>query len=217
MQLARWVEIAREAGIDLPVRVGVVTVHGMRTTGKWQKDITPALFDAEIRPVHVDFGYRMIPKVNDVVDQILDAHQQHQSRGVKRISGIGHSLGSLAIGRALERHPSLQFHRLILWGCILPCDFRWSHVRKHQQLETVLHERCCRDPWPRVAKYAFRHLEAGDSGRRGFSEPAGLVWDMHYEKTGHSNLGTAMHCEKVWVPFLVEGKSPPGMSLSSSI
>lgn len=210
MRLSRWVEVTQSSGGEPPVRLAVITVHGMKTTGGWQKEITGALFDADIRPAHIDFGFRLIPSVDDVIAKMLDAEKVQRAKGIARVSVIAHSLGSLAAGRALEEHPSLTLDRLILWGSILPRDFPWPQVERHRQVASVLHEWCPKDPWPGRARLLFAPVGAGDSGSRGFRSPAAVVHEMAYEKTGHSNLGTEQHCVRTWIPFLTHGHLPPG-------
>jgi pimeloyl-ACP methyl ester carboxylesterase len=182
----------------------------MKTTGKWQKDISGSLFDADIRPEHADYGYRITTHTADVVQQILDKEAIHRAKGVRLIAAIGHSLGSFALGSAIRQHPGLQFQRVILWGCVLERDFPWSRVTA--QIEEVLHEACPADPWPKLAR-RLPLFGGGDAGSTGFTDCGGIVREVHYDKSGHSNLGTALHCERTWVPFLLRGELPTGAAL----
>lgn len=197
-------------------RHAVITIHGMRTTGAWQKALTPIFQDNFIRHIPVDYDYRVASvcwpmttsTISKVVDKVVAATEEHRLHCEAPPSVIAHSFGSLSIGRALKVRPSLTLTRAILFGCILPRDYPWSRIMDNGQIQSVLHEIGGEDPWP---KTPFRRLivGSGSAGRDGFLDLAdGRVVERKNEWTAHSDLQSAPTYRKVWIPFLVSGSLP---------
>ena len=205
---------AEKRGAKAQYRGTVVTVHGMKTRGVWQKDISPVLQDAALRHHPVDYGYLLfgvlLPRIQDAVaNKIVRAIDEQQHAVPSGPHGvIAHSFGTLCLGRALQRNPSLRLGRICLFGAIMPRDFPWQVIKKHAQYESVLNETCGRDPWPRTAAKYLSWAGAGASGCDGFLEEGASVYECPYTWTGHSRLGTKLHCENTWLPFLLDGSRP---------
>lgn len=215
MKLNHYNSCAEQLGTPPQYRGSVVTVHGMTTRGAWQKRISSALQDAALRHEPLDYGYLLLgvlsPWVQDAVANRIIAAVTRQQRAVPDgpHGAIAHSFGTLCLGRALKRNPSLRLGRICLWGAILPTDFPWSMLRNRAQYDSVLNETCDQDPWPRRAARYLGWAGAGASGCDGFSRQPPSVHDCHYDWTGHSQLGTPLHCTQTWLPFLLRGVLPP--------
>lgn len=213
MKLNDYNKSAERVGGAPQYRGAVVTVHGMYTHGPWQKNITPILQDAAVRHRPVDYGFTVCralwPRTrDDVAGKIIDAVQeQRQVVPNLRPGIIAHSFGTLCLGWALEGNPSLKVERICLFGTILRRRFPWPQLEKHEQYEAVLNETCHKDPWPKIARYVF--CNAGESGCYGFLDKGTFVHDCPYDSTGHSNLGSALHCQETWLPFILDGRLPP--------
>ena len=208
MRAASYIGAARRVG-NPRYRKAVITVHGLKTTGAWQKVVNAPLSDADIRHIPVDYGYRLLPgSTHRVLRRIMHAYDDHRAHDDRlRISVIAHSFGTLGFGRTLQRQPAIRFERAILYGSVLPKDFDWSNVREEEQVRKVLHETCPSD-WIVYCAGLLPH--AGSSGCTGFTDLAdGLVEQRTYSYTGHAALGTVLHCEKVWIPFLLNGTLTP--------
>lgn len=179
------------AGIRRP-RV-VVTIHGIRTHGEWQKKITPYLARHGLVPYHIDFGWfsvlrflipwtraRQLKSIRDELRELVDKVR------VRRISIIAHSFGTWLAMESLRRdNGALQFDRVVLTGSILPCDFDWqSVISKKKWVIAVRNERATSDWVVRLARLAacpplrwFSRLEAGDSGREEFTQKLPALLD----------------------------------------
>lgn len=207
MKLEEYNRIAESIHGGLPdYRGAVITVHGMNTWGPWQKHISPVLQDHSIRHIPVDYGYRILrvvrPLTNGliqlVVERIVAAYANHQQLGLQP-AAIGHSFGTLCIGRALQWTPELILPRIVTFGSILPCEFPWGRLLELGQVGRILNETCQQDPWPRRAPLFIS--DSGTSGCDGFpAEP--FIDQREYDWTDHSRLATEMHCRRVWIPFI---------------
>jgi len=114
----------------------VVTIHGIRTYGKWQKEITPFLASHGLVPYHIDFGYfrvlnflwpwtrnRQVKAIQKELRELVDKVR------TRRVSIVAHSFGTFLALEALRRdNGDLQFDRVVLTGSILPCDFDWQRL-----------------------------------------------------------------------------------------
>lgn len=211
MNLREYNETAAEVGVPPCYRGAVITVHGMNTRGRWQKDIAPKFQDALIRCESADFGHVLVGvlcrrKLDRVAEQILEKYEE-QLRYHPFPAAIGHSLGSLAIGRTLETKPDIVLKRIIVFGCIIRQDFPWKALAADRRVESVLNESAENDRWARIARYVIP--DAGPSGYRGFVDADGVVIERRYKKTGHCGLQHPLHYRKVWIPFLLTGKVAP--------
>ena len=217
MKLSKFNLIAEELGVRAQYRGAVVTVHGMKTRGAWQKKISTVLQDAALRHEPLDYGSLIIgsffPRSRDAVaNQLVSAVTKQQKVVPHGPHGIiAHSFGTLCLGRALKSNPSLRLGRICLFGGILHRNFPWKKIRERGQFDAVLNESCSQDPWPRCASLLLFWTGAGASGRYGFLEQACSVYECPYDWTGHSQLGTVVHCQNTWLPFLLRGKLPPGV------
>jgi hypothetical protein len=204
---------ARDVG-NPSFRKALISVHGMKTTGAWQKEINVELQEAGILHDPIDYGYALLSvfrrkKADDVAQKIAERYEHLQLRQPElRIAAIGHSFGTLSIGRALQMVAEIRFERVVLYASILSRKYPWGKIARRGQVLKVLNETCKSDKLPKVARVALRG-PTGSSGCHGFKDPAGsVVHSREYEWAGHSGLGTAAHCRDVWIPFILNGKIP---------
>jgi hypothetical protein len=183
-----------------------ISVHGINTLGPWQKRINTALADNFIRHFQVDYGFHLHRAMRpftrgllrEVTEKIVTAYQD-QRRWNLESCAIGHSFGTLSIGSALEWNPDLILDRVITFGSILPRSFPWRALVERGQVRSILNETCRLDPWVRCAPLII--AGAGASGCHGFTQEP-FIEQREYGWTGHSRLGTHLHCEQTWVPFI---------------
>lgn len=100
----------------------------------------------------------------------------------------------------MQWNPDLILNRIITFGSILRCDFPWRTLFDGGQVQRVLNEFCQSDPWVRRAPFCISG--AGTSGCRGFHPPESFIDHVPYTWTAHSLLGTPIHCQQTWVPFI---------------
>jgi len=213
MKGAEYIRHAEAVGNPV-FRKALISVHGMKTTGAWQKEITTELQLARILYAPVDYGFALgsvlrSKKAETVAEVIVQKFEHIRLRQpALRISAVAHSFGTLALGRALQRTSDFRLERAIFYASVLQRMFPWTTIAKRGQVLRVLNETCRADLLPKLAGIALRG-PSGSSGCYGFSDLAGgMVHNREDEWSGHSGLGTRLHCEQVWIPFILRGKLP---------
>lgn len=198
----------------------VISLHGIRTRGTWQKELTEELQVGGIDHVPLDYGFFMalqllLPwsrrrKVLWFRDEYTRCVERHA--GV-RPSVIAHSFGSYLVARALEMFDEVRFDEIILCGSIVRRDYPWSRVIG-SQARRALHEFGHQDLWARVVGLVVE--DAGPSGCRGFLDLAegGVIQRCHPEFR-HSDYFYRLNYRHNWVPFL-QGGAPGGDQLPSA-
>jgi pimeloyl-ACP methyl ester carboxylesterase len=170
----------------------VVTIHGIRTRGKWQKSITPYLASHGLVPYHIDFGWfsafqfffpwtreRQLRAIQSELRSLVE------KAGVRRISVVAHSFGTmLAIESLCRDNGGLLYDRVVLTGSILPSDFDWATIMSNKWVLAVRNERATSDWVVQFARLASRppfnwisRLNAGNSGREPFHQRLPALMD----------------------------------------
>jgi pimeloyl-ACP methyl ester carboxylesterase len=193
----------------------VVTIHGIRTHGRWQKNITPYLASHGLVPYHIDFGWfsvlkfflpwtrkRQIQSIRDELRNLVDRVR------ARRVSVIAHSFGTLVAMESLRKdNGGLLYDRVVLTGSILPRDFDWQAVMSSRWVMAVRNERATSD-W--VVTFALiascrplrwiTWLKAGDSGRNEFTQKVPTLLD-DYVVGHHSETHNPLKFER-WARFI---------------
>jgi hypothetical protein len=207
--LADFNSAAERLGVPGKYRIAVISIHGIQTTGKWQKEIGSALQDVAIRYVPVDYGWLwalgiLRPFTTSTARRTWDDIERkllEQKDRADKVSVIAHSFGSYCVGTLLKARPSISFDKIIVCGSILPRRFPWRHLLERGQYVSVLNEICVRD-WPvRLAPFAVQG--AGWSGWKGFEPEDASVGNRVNLYSGHSDLLTMAHFQCFWLPFLL--------------
>lgn len=198
----------------------IISIHGMRTRGEWQKVLASVLSGSTTRVESFDYGtyslWRFLtPGCNErLVDRFYDWYsttlRAHSSIDLKQFDqrpcAVAHSLGSWILGNAMQKFEDVQFDKIILAGSILPSDFDWSSLLAKDQVATVRNECGQDDPWPWWAGRLI--ARAGTGGRDGFDWLGFVVENIKCEWFGHSDALMRAHMERFWVPFLERQPSP---------
>lgn len=153
-----------------------VTIHGIRTTGVWQKEITPALASHGLIPYHINYGYFWAtlfffrPFRESQIEAIRrELINLRKDTGASRISIIAHSFGTFIAMEALRRdNGELKYDRVVLTGSILPRNFDWRTLFDRELVTAVFNVRATSD-WV-VSLAAFL---SGSGGGRDGSDPTG--------------------------------------------
>jgi hypothetical protein len=211
--IAATVEAAPDgASSALRKRGGIITIHGINTIGKWQDDVSTWIQDAGFLCSRVTYGRILFSApfpfaLTTALDRVEERYNELRRRKLN-VSVIAHSFGSLTLGNLLYRKPSLTFHRIVLYGSVLSPKFPWRDCEINGQVTEVLHEVGGRDIWPWFAPVGFLlHSQSGWSGVRGFKNPPACVTELFHRGSGHSDLQSEEHFQRVWIPFLVNGPS----------
>jgi pimeloyl-ACP methyl ester carboxylesterase len=198
----------------------VVTLHGIRTRGQWQKQVTPYLARHGLIPYHLDYGFFgvlsfVLPwtranRVQWLRDELRDLMDR---TGAKRVSVIAHSFGTWLALEALEaENGNLRFDRVVLTGSIVRRDFPWAQtIRRKRWAQAVRNERAAGD-WVVRAAELFARLaapiapRAGASGALGFDAAPDVV-QQHTVAGGHSEVLNISNYEK-WARFIAYPRLP---------
>jgi pimeloyl-ACP methyl ester carboxylesterase len=192
----------------------VVTVHGIRTSGLWQKKITPYLAQHGLIPYHIDYGWFSALKfffqpfrdrqLQNFREELRDLISRTQ---VRRVSVIAHSFGTWLVMAALEsENGDLRYDRIVLTGSILPRDYDWKMVLDRKWVMAVCNVRARSDWVVGLASFVSRwlhfvsRLRAGDSGRSQFDQIMPSLLDDELIG-GHSIAHNVTKFEK-WARFI---------------
>lgn len=191
----------------------VITIHGIRTVGLWQKRITPYLAKHGLVPFHIDYGWfgllrflfpwtrnRQVQKVREEMIKLADKLRS-PDHGVPRVSIIAHSFGTYIAMKVLENeNGNLKYDRVVLTGSIVRRDFDWPAVLSEPKrwVMAVRNERALKDCVVTLAGYIS--TQAGASGREEFEKKSALLLD-HYVVGHHSEVHTETKFEQ-WARFI---------------
>ena len=190
-------------------RAIVLSVHGINTTGPWQKSISPVLNDSAFKTVGADYGFHLLriarPKslLKRAKAAIWELYEKHHGANLP-FCAIGHSFGTLALGSLMMDNRDAQFDRVILTGSILARDFNWKNLIDAGQVNSILNEVSKNDAivkkcW--MLKVISPSLAVGRSGSHGFLDGCERV-RQRYHSMGHSEVLNDVACKKTWIPFL---------------
>lgn len=197
----------------------VVSVHGIRTRGAWQKEITPILNRSGFVAEPADYGRFNIfqlmlerqrgKKVKWLRDKYPEICRRNGlgEESARYPSVIAHSFGTFLVAHLLEDYSNVRFDRIILYGSIVRCNFPWAKMLATGRVQAVLNEHGGRDIWATCAHLCVPR--AGPSGgRRGFDKVNDSRFHQTYHPTlGHSDLLNEGWYEDRWIPFL-QGRDP---------
>ncbi len=204
----------------MPLKI-VVTLHGIRTRGQWQKQITPYLARHGLIPYHLDYGFFgvlsfLMPwtragRVQWLRGELRDLMDR---TGATRVSLIAHSFGTWLALEVLEaENGNLRFDRVVLTGSIVRRDFPWgSTLLRKRWIQAVRNERATGD-WVVRAAELFARLagplapRAGASGALGFNTACPGVHD-HHVAGGHSEVLNIANYDR-WARFIAFPRLPP--------
>lgn len=198
----------------------VVTLHGIRTRGVWQKQLTPYLARHGLIPYHLDYGFfgalsfalpwtraRRVQWLRDELRDLLDR------TGARRVNLIAHSFGTWLALEALEaENGDLRFDRVVLAGSIVRRDFPWAEViGRRRWVQAVRNERARGDGVVRLAGLYARLLpglapRAGASGALGFAAPAPGLHERCVAG-GHSEVLHIANFDR-WARFIAYPRLP---------
>jgi hypothetical protein len=198
----------------------IVSIHGIRTDGRWQKLFAAALSGSPAKSEPFDYGrYGLLkfltpPFNNQMIDRfyhwyastIKSCSSVDLNRYDRRPSVVAHSLGSWIIGNAMLKFEDVRFDKLILAGSILPRDFDWGRLFARDQVASVRNECGQKDPWPAWAGRLV--ARAGTGGASGFDWFGTAVQNVTCDWFGHSDSLMRPHIENCWIPFLRQSPSP---------
>ena len=204
----------------MPLKI-VVTLHGIRTRGQWQKQVTPYLARYGLIPYHLDYGFFgvlsfLMPwtragRVQWLRGELRDLMDR---TGARRVSLIAHSFGTWLALEVLEaENGNLRFDRVVLTGSIVRRNFPWgATLLRKRWIQAVRNERATGD-WVVRAAELFARLagplapHAGASGALGFDTVCAGVHEKRVAG-GHSEVLNIANYDQ-WARFIAFPQLPP--------
>jgi pimeloyl-ACP methyl ester carboxylesterase len=203
----------------VPTKI-VVTLHGIRTRGLWQKQITPYLARQGLVPYHLDYGvfgalafllpWTRARRVDWLRRELRDLRDR---TGARRVSLIAHSFGTWLATEALEAEDGdLRFDRVVLTGSIVRRDFPWADtIARKRWVGAVRNETARGDRVVRAAALLARLASplaprAGASGALGFAAPAPALHERSVAG-GHSEVLNIANYDR-WARFIAYPRLP---------
>jgi hypothetical protein len=187
----------------------VISVHGIRTRGKWQKELTGKLGGVFIHEP-LDYGFfravfLLMPfmrqwQVQWFRDEYTRVCREHQST---RPCLIAHSFGTYLFARAIEQY-DMDFDQVILCGSIIPRSFNWTRFGP-DRFTRILNDHGRRDWWAWLVEFVVQ--DSGASGVYGFTSDDPRLFQRSHPEFRHSDYFYQINYEKNWLPFLI-GNDP---------
>ncbi len=191
----------------------VISIHGIRTEGIWQDQLTQALDKLpDIKAVYpVKYSYfdairfwfpvlfRKGP-IKKVWSQLQSIRAENPNNDVIIIA---HSFGTYITAKILKSEPHFKIHRLLFCGAIVSEDFKW-HEMPNFPTESAINDCGTRDIWPILAKTTTWGY--GTSGAFGFESHK--INDRFHD-CGHGGFFNMDFYEKYWIPFITTGQIIP--------
>lgn len=189
----------------------LLTLHGIKTTGKWQKEISPDLQEAGLLAFPLDYGNFLALQLlvgrtrRAKIEWFLKEYQSVKDRYPhNKVSIIAHSMGTYIVANALAKYSQIRFDRIIFCGSIVPVDYDWTTVLERGQANRILHDYGDQDFWAWVVEWFVP--DTGPSGERGFKDLAGgRVSQQKLQGFRHSDHFYFLNYRSRWVPFLKGG------------
>lgn len=185
----------------------VISIHGIKTRGKWQKDIVPLLGQAGFVTVPLDYGYFLAlqllfsPSRSKKIQWFRDEYTRQCNRlRATCPSIIAHSLGSYIVAGAIAKYPEIKFDRIIFCGAIVARSYPWQTCIQSGNARAVLNQYGGNDFWARVVEWVVP--DAGQSGLRGFDNPSPALTQQYRPQFGHSDYFYDLNYRDTWIPFL---------------
>lgn len=185
----------------------VLTLHGIRTRGKWQKDLGDQLSAAGFITETLDYGHFSVIGLvlpwsrRRKVEWLRKQYERIRARHKATPSVVAHSLGTYLLAQAMEKWPDdIVFDQIVLCGAIVRTDFPWSKAHDSGHFRRCLNDYGRADIWCSIAQWFIR--DAGPSGRQGFHDSAGGALLQHERNFRHSDYFYDLNYQHRWIPFL---------------
>ena len=204
----------------------VVSVHGIRTYGRWQEELECLIKEREPEALVFNYNYgyfsilaflfpplRWITtlRFGEWLRAVLASHPK------ARVDIVAHSFGTHLVGWSLQRlakKSELHVHTVILAGSVLKPSFPWDALMQPSRVYRVVNECGTRDNVLIVNQLFV--LFTGLAGRVGFVAGTGERFRNRYFRFGHSGYFrdetgklSKEFMQKQWIPLLTSAKAIP--------
>jgi len=195
----------------------VISLHGIRTRGEWQKKFCPYISELGWKYYPLDYGYFFAAQLLNPFShgsKVLwfrnEINRICEENGGVTPSIVVHSFGSLILGKAIQKYPDLKFDKIVLTGSIMSRCFPWKSAYEKEQFTHVLNIIGKKDIWSKIAHYVVDG--GGKSGAAGFYEESLIeqVEEYSYDQFGHGDAHFSDVFTSRVIPFLESSNSISG-------
>lgn len=196
----------------------LITIHGIRTYGKWQRSLEGAIrkYSRDFESIEMKYGFFdllsfSIPYLRDrkadkIAQRLITIFNKNSN---KSIYIVAHSYGTYILSRALSgKEFNGKIRRTILCGSPLQHGANIDHIVSKSNL--TINECGVSDYVLIIARSLL--IGMGDAGRVGFSRENGKDFVNRYHVGGHSLYFTEFEqptfYEQYWIPLLTTDAEP---------
>ena len=198
----------------------LLTIHGIRTHGRWQnllieevRKYSRSFVRAEVKYGFFDILSFSVPwlrqrKARQAAQEVREILIDNSD---KEIYVVAHSFGTLVLSEALKSISlSNKINRIILCGSPLAHNYNIDHMVRNSHL--LINDCGTRDVILVAAKTLL--LGLGEAGRVGFRRSNSATFLNRYFTGGHSLYfempdNQRSFAEKYWLPLFLEDSDPP--------
>ena len=196
----------------------VITVHGIRTFGAWQRRLERLIAPAskDVRFYHFEYGYfSLLAFIIPLTRWLVVRRFQRELRSIfgrvkpSRLDLVAHSFGTHLVGwalRGLSSEEDIRVHTVILSGSVLRSDFYWADLVP-TRVQRVIND--CGSKDSVLLASQFLVLFTGMAGRVGFIGMNGPEFSNRYSNFGHGGYfqdpagqSSDAYMTKYWVPAI---------------
>jgi hypothetical protein len=202
----------------------VITIHGIRTFGQWQKRLATLIrkCDPATNVVSYKYGYFsaiafLIPPLRWLATRRfrLELERIARNHPNTRLNVVAHSFGTHMVGWGLYRipkHRRPRINTIVLAGSVLKPEFQWAELIDGGTVYRVIND-CGNHDWILVLSQIVV-LFTGMAGRIGFSGRIDDRFMNRFFNGGHSHYFRRKGQEfddfmsRYWVPVLTTNQPP---------
>jgi hypothetical protein len=187
-----------------------ITIHGIRTQGKWQEDIDNNLkskfngivcknykynYFSAIKLLLPNFRNKVIADFKEKLIELLDETPN------AKVIFFAHSFGTYILLKALEQLPKdvdIRIEKIILAGCVLKEDYDFKTLNSVVDKSRIINDCGFNDGILLLSKYFC--VDMGMAGRSGF---VGIGFNNRYFKGRHDFFYKIDNfIENYWIPVI---------------
>lgn len=185
----------------------IVSLHGIRTRGTWQKELSPAISEEGWIYYPLDYGwfslFFFIPSWFRAkkIEWFRKRYNEIRLRYPDVIpSIIAHSFGTWILCHAMRKYQNIKFDKIILCGCIVKSKFPWKMLHERDQFTTIKNDCGQKDCWAQFS--GLFAWGTGNGGWKGFEVTESFMKNDFYSEFSHSSFFGLDHYQGEWIPFL---------------
>ncbi|ELJ8533668.1 response regulator [Vibrio cholerae] len=193
--------------------VSLITIHGIRTTGKWQDTLEKLVKEnsREVESMPIKYGFFslisfLIPSLRNYVSKKIETkiHSVLDQSKHEKVILVAHSFGTYIAARALQAYTGRAKLDLVIFaGSVLKTDYDIGQIQS--KMSTFINECGGRDKILMFCNMLV--LGLGDAGRTGFITPQSSLFINRYYDGGHSVYLTEDSMLKNWIPPIISNKA----------